>query len=158
MCGEQLLIRIGRVGTALYLVVTIALAQALFGAFTYIAVLNHNSSLTLLFRMLSVILLLAGLIILGWEAIESRTFFRARIFTALFTGISSALMIFAVKGVFMLLLASTLSPNVLINTDFFIYQHILVYFIPSFIVLLITGEMKNRLATRHFPESKFAPD
>ncbi|MGO8765641.1 MAG: hypothetical protein ACLQSR_10985, partial [Limisphaerales bacterium] len=109
MIRTKWLSRIGRMGLALYLIAVIGLVQALFSIFSYVAMPGHPE-LVPLFRSLSVVFLLVGLLVLGWQCIEPTASIIAQFFMVACIAFSSAEIIFALKGFFMMMIMSRLSP------------------------------------------------
>ncbi len=129
-------------GLALYLIAVIGLVQALFSIFSYVAMPGHPE-LVPLFRSLSVVFLLVGLLVLGWQCIEPTASIIAQFFMVACIAFSSAEIIFALKGFFMMMIMSRLSPDAWFFANFFNYRDIAIYFVPAFVVLLAAGAIKN---------------
>ena len=143
--------RIGRMGAALYLIAVIALGQALFSVFSYVE-MHGNPKMALLSRGLAVVFLLAGLLVLGWESIERTTSTKALLFVTFCASISTAFLIFAVKGFSLIVIATSLNPETFIATNFFNCRDIAIYFLLSFVLILAVGVVKN-LRLKSDPDS-----
>ncbi len=135
--------RVKRIGAVFYLIATLALVQALFAAFTFIMTINHNSNMVLLFRGISVLFFLWGILILASNAIDYNASFKKNIFASFFISVPTAFSIFATKGFFMFIITFSFNPDVLIAINFFNYWDIITYFLFSFIVLLVVVAINN---------------
>ena len=134
---------IKKLSEAIYLIMTLALIQALFAVTAYVATNRHNLEMVLIIRILSVAFLVVGLVVLGWNTRGQNVSLKVCIFEALCVSIPTASLIFAIKGLFVFVIASSLNPETSILTNFFNYRDILIYFLPSLILLVATGAIRT---------------
>jgi uncharacterized membrane protein YiaA len=145
---KKLWIRLSNVGVALYLILVLALVQALFSTSTYVEVASKNQEMAFYFRCLSVLFFSLGVLIVGWNCLEfSGT--RKALWLAIFcASFCCAISIFAIRGFFMIIFACRLTPAEAASKNFFNCSDIVVYFATAFVLLLLVGYKKKLNSTR----------
>jgi len=143
---KKLLMQISNMGIALYLIVVLALIQALFSTSAYLEVAAKNQEMAFYFRCLSVLFFSLGVLTLGWNCIESSRTRKVLWFAIFCASFCCALSVFSIKGFFLVIVACTLTPATAASVNFFNYSDIVEYFAAAFVLLVLVGFGKSSLS------------
>jgi hypothetical protein len=140
---KRALMRISKIAFALYLIVVLALIQALFSTSAFIEVVAKNPEMAFYFRCLNVLFFSLGVLSLGWNCIESSRTRKGLWFVIVCASFCCAFSVFSIKGFFMVIVACTLTPVAGPFMDFFDYSDIAEYFAAAFVLLVLVGFGKS---------------
>ena len=138
---------IGRVSAVFYELAVVAFIQGACAALIFFALVEHCDEAVTLFKLVSVVFLVAGLVLIGATHVDAQAAFPARCLIVLWFSLLVSVLVFSVKGAFIAFVGSNINRyGSLVSTPY--HWRDLALYIPVYFLVIFVAAKGRRLCSR----------